>query len=357
MGESVIMRLMKRLINIYREWKHHIKKLLCFIISLSFLVFISHCEDPDVFYRPDLPEKLCSIGIVDLDDTTLRHISFEKSFQSEYNNELKDSLRDFSFSISSIDGEIFYFCTDSTVKEIKDFIIPDSIIFHPGQKYYLKARERDVEEISAEVFATASPAEPKLISTEVLNTTLPEPAGCLEILNVGTVKIKFSFEKNESIDYAILLKGWGFSLTSSWVGWPGFLDFTVVDGNTPGFLSPLHGLATFHNPCNNPNNYSHPTFAYFVQGEKITGSECQLTVSVQYRDGLSLFDIFKAIDIKVISIPRELYLFEKTLYTYSKISTDPFSEPVYLNGNIKGGNGIFALCRSRELKIIFSPLI
>lgn len=32
---------------------------------------------------------------------------------------------------------------------------------------------------------------------------------------------------------------------------------------------------------------------------------------------------------------------------------DPFTEPIYINGNIKGGNGIFALCRSTELKITF----
>lgn len=33
-----------------------------------------------------------------------------------------------------------------------------------------------------------------------------------------------------------------------------------------------------------------------------------------------------------------------------------FSEPVYLNGNIKEGNGVFAICRSSVLSIKFSPL-
>jgi len=49
--------------------------------------------------------------------------------------------------------------------------------------------------------------------------------------------------------------------------------------------------------------------------------------------------------INLISIPEELYLFEKSLYTYDRVSDDPFSEPVYLNGNIQEGNGIFAICR------------
>ena len=53
--------------------------------------------------------------------------------------------------------------------------------------------------------------------------------------------------------------------------------------------------------------------------------------------------------VRLMSIPKELYLFEKSLYTYRKVSDDPFVEPVNLKGNIKGGNGVFAICRSREL--------
>ena len=353
MGISPIKNRIKKINAGFNKKGSCIRKILYFIISIFSLVLVFRCESSEVFYRPDLPEKLCSIGIIDLDDTTLRHISFEKSYQSEYDNELKDSLRDFSFSISSSSGQLFAYHSDSTIKNIKDLRIPDSIVFNPEEKYYLKAKERDLEEISAEVIASTPPPEPRLISTAVINTTLTEPASCLDILGVRTVKIKISFEKNENLCYAILLKGWGGSSSSSWPGWPGFLDFTVVDGNTPGFIGTVHGLVTFHYPCNNPSNYKNPTFAYFIQGGKITGSECLLTFSVQYWDGLSMFDSFKAISIKVISIPQELYLFEKNVYTYVKTSGDPFVEPVYINGNIKGGNGIFALCRSKELKITF----
>jgi len=332
------------------------KKLLCYLISVSFLIVVFQCESPEVFYRPDLPEKLCSIGIIDLDDTTLRHISFEKSFQSEYPVELNDSLRDFSFLISSSDGELFSYHCDSTVKSIKDLKIPDNITFNPGEKYYLYAKERDLEEITAEVIAPEPPAEPRLISTTVQNTTLSKPAGCFDILNVRTVLIKTSFEKNENLCYAILLKGWGGSLSSMFVGWPGFLDFAVVEGNTPGFVAAVQGLVTYHFSCD-IISYKNPTFAYFIEGKNIPGPECLLTLAIQYNDGFSGFDSFKAIGIKVISIPRELYLFEKSIYTYGKISGDPFAEPIYINGNIKGGNGIFALCRSKELIITFSPMI
>ncbi|MBN2769192.1 MAG: DUF4249 family protein [Spirochaetes bacterium] len=330
------------------------KKLLCYLIPVSFLIVVFQCESPEVFYRPDLPEKLCSIGIIDLDDTTLRHISFEKSFQSEYPVELNDSLRDFSFLISSSDGELFSYHCDSTVKSINDLKIPDNITFNPGEKYYLYAKERDMEEITAEVIAPESPAEPRLISTTVLNTTLSEPVGCVDTLDVRTILIKISFEKNESLHYAILVRGWGGSTSSDWPEWPGFLDFAVVESNTQGFVAAVQGLVTYHFPCKIRRD---PTFAYFIEGEKIQGSECLLTLSVQYRDGFCIFDVIKAIDIKVFSIPGELYLFEKSLYTYGKISGDPFAEPIYINGNIKGGNGIFSLCRSKELKITFSPWI
>jgi len=322
-------------------------------------VFIFQCESPEVFYRPDLPEKLCSIGIIDLDDTTLRHISFERSFQSEYKDEINDSLRDFSFSISSSNGELFSYHCDSTVKNINDLKIPDNIIFNPGEKYYLYAEERELEKMTAEVVAPAPPPEPRFISTTVQNTTLSEPTDCGDMLDVRTVLIKISFEKNEDFYYAILLRVWGHTLSSSGGPWPGFVDFLVKEGNTPGFFAAIKGLETYHYSCDSIQRSSKrdPTYAYFIEGDKITGSECQLTLSIQYRDGHCLYDFIKAIGIKVISIPRELYLFEKSVYTYGKTSGDPFAEPIYINGNIKGGNGIFALCRSKELKITFSPWI
>jgi len=355
MDSSIIKTNTKNLKEAYDNRNNYKRIFIIFIISVVFIGFVARCESPEVFYRPDLPEKLCSIGIIDLDDTTLRHISFEKSFQSEYIDEINDSLRDFSFSISSSTGELFSYHYDSTVKNIEDLRIPDSIVFIPGEKYYLNAKEREMEEISAEVIASAPPPVPRLISTTVLNTTLDEPVGCGDILDVRTALIEISFEKDEDLHYAILVKAWGYSFSGLGGPWPGFVDFSVKEGNTPGFLTNIKGLITYHKSCDSiprPNKRD-PAFAYFIEGKQIPGSECLLTLSVQYRDGLCLSDFIKAIGIKIISIPRELFLFEKSVYTYGKTSGDPFAEPVYINGNIKGGNGIFALCRSKELKITF----
>ena len=100
---KIIMNKLK--VNLIRKFFKNIYKVVktLIIISLfvSSLLIISGCESPERFYRPDLPEKLCVVGIIDVDDTTLRHISFEKSFQSEFIDELNDSLRNFTFSLSS----------------------------------------------------------------------------------------------------------------------------------------------------------------------------------------------------------------------------------------------------------------
>jgi hypothetical protein len=50
-----------------------------------------------------------------------------------------------------------------------------------------------------------------------------------------------------------------------------------------------------------------------------------------------------------MSIPKEAYLFYKSLYTYKMQSDDPFGELININGNVVGGNGVIALCRSRDL--------
>lgn len=354
---KIIMNKLK--VNLIRKFFKNIYKVVktLIIISLfvSSLLIISGCESPERFYRPDLPEKLCVVGIIDVDDTTLRHISFEKSFQSEFIDELNDSLRNFTFSLSSSYEEIFNFRSDSVIKCLRDLKIPDNINFLPGEKYFLYASEKDLHNISAEVEAVQVPAEPKLISANVEVTTLSEPFGCVSILDVRTAKIKLRFESDRNLYYAIVVKGWGTSLSSMFVPSPSYMDFSVMESNTPGFLSPLQGLMIPHWTCNDNSEYwlKDPAYAYFIEGNKSPGLECQLTLTIQYKDGYCLYENIKTFGIKLISIPRELYQFEKSVYAYRKMKGDPFTEPIYINGNIKGGNGIFALCRSTELKITF----
>nr|MQY77959.1 DUF4249 family protein [Bacteroidota bacterium] len=327
------------------------------------------CEGNNRLYRPNLPEKLCSIGIIDADDTTdynfppdpfdnrnsARYISFEKSYQAEYPEELNDSLRELSFSISSSDRELFNYQSDSTIKNLLGFKIPAGIEFSTGEKYYLQANEKNTPEISAEITVPEPPSELTLISINKEIITLFEPEECTGDTIAKSATISFSFTNNAKQNqyYALLMEGSGFSYSSFGIPYSGLLDFSVRDCNSSGFFAIMHGLNMFHRLCqgNRRAVEKSPVFAYFIEGSKIPDNKCLITLSTQFQDSHSVYDGLKSIRIKLLSIPETLYLFEKSLYIYGKVSEDPFSEPVYLNGNIQGGNGVFAICRSSELSI------
>jgi hypothetical protein len=119
----------------------------------------------------------------------------------------------------------------------------------------------------------------------------------------------------------------------------------------------MQGLNTFHHICEHDglSGEKYPVYAYFIDGSKTFYNKCLITLSTQFHDSYSPIAYLSWVRIKLLSIPEELYLFEKSLYTYKNILDDPFAEPVYLNGNIIGGNGVFAVCRSKELIVEFSP--
>lgn len=324
------------------------------ILIALIIYFISGCENIERFYRPNLPENLCCIGIIDADDT-LRYISFEKSFQREYSEELNDSLREFSFSISSSDKELITFQSEAVIKELRDLKIPDSIAFNTDNQYYIRAKEKNVPEISAEVIVPKPPSELNLLSIHNEITTLSEPQECIGVKIVINTVLDLSFNNNnENMYYALLLEDSGFSLSSSSpFTIQSLLDFNVRDCNSPGFLAVMHGLKMYHWKCfeNHLTLLKSPVFAYFINGKDISGNLCNIKISTKFSDDYSVFVLIRSLRIKLLSIPEELYHFEKSLYTYKQTSGDPFSEPVYLNGNIKGGNGVFAICRSTQNSI------
>ena len=336
------------------------------------MILLVRCESNDRYYRPDVPEKLCVFGIIDIDDTastsqyvplwhetSLRHLSFEKSFQSEYPGDITDSIREIEFTISSSEKELFRYSSDSTVNKIVDLRIPDSIVFDPEEKYFLWAKEKGVQEISAEVIPTKSPSEPELNSIKKGKAIYPIPNGCEIDTFARSVTITLSFEKDQDLFYALIVEGWGFSFADSYVPHPGFLDFSITESNTPGFFSEMQGLDMYHYVCTGIQIKveTSPAPVFLFEGAKIPDSKCSMSVYIQYWDGYSAYNAFKAIRIRLLSIPVELYNFEKSLYTYRKTAGDPFTEPIYLGGNIKGGIGVFAICRSTGLKINFSPWI
>lgn len=363
--------------------KSNLKYHLFLLTALSIL--LSKCETKERLYRPDVSRKLCTLGIIDIDDKTIydviynnhgfedtliysRYISFEKSFQFEFPEEISDSsLKSLTFKISDDGKDIFEYQENRDPKK-SEIILPDDINFDSGKKYFLHASEEETPDIYSEVTVPEYPPELELISvkTDIITLDKPYPNTCYHStdLNALNTEIEFSFSNiNPNSYYAILLIG---STTSGLANDPwsslflqsgsGLMDFKMIETNMDGFFYALQG----RKKCNCfgydiPNGGRAVTFryqpvcAYFIDATKTHYPECTFKLSVENQNGITMPGFCKSFRVRLMSIPKELYMFEKSLYTYSKITNDPFVEPVTIEGNIREGNGVFAICRSREL--------
>jgi hypothetical protein len=341
------------------------------IFFLSLL--IAGCEGKDRFYRPDLPEKLCSIGIIDVDDTTnfifsirnildarnsTRYLTFEKSFQSEYQANDKDSLKELGFTISTATRTIINFQSESTLKNLYKLELPDSLNFYSGETYFLRASVKSLPEIEA---ASLVPYPPENIvvnsvTKEVVPIHLSTPCDVRNIAN--SVSLDISFKNNGKGNYYMILliaNGTYYKWSNPYIPYTGPVDFSVRETNSPGFFSEMQGLNTMHINCSKGwGSDSTQASGYFINGDLISGESCQIKLNMMYNDGTSPLEELKTLRLKLLSIPEDLYYFEKNLHNYDKIKDDPFSEPVYLKGNITNGNGVFAVCRSSNLDIDLS---
>jgi hypothetical protein len=374
-------------------------KFLSIVLLILLAILIDQCKRIDGFYRPDLPEEICTVGIIDIDDTTYydtfspsrppfiphdslvfaRNIYFERSIQSDYSDGLTDSLREFSFRISDDKEDMFVYNSQQATRnpEVK---IPANLKFESGKKYFFHASEKETASVSAETTVPELPPEPSLISLKTGINILDLPKeGCYYLDILGgyfdgstftrrNAEIEFFFPNNNPTSYyAILLTG---SYSDSRVDWsPGWgsnlLEFNVLESNTNGFNYPIQGLKTVQKICSQTPFYdSHGilrysygencklypmTSAYFIDGNKIPGGNCTLKISAQWDYIHFIPGFIKCFRVRLMSIPKEAYLFYKSLYTYKVQLNDPFSELVNINGNIIGGNGVIAICRSREL--------
>jgi hypothetical protein len=367
--------------------KNHIKEIFSYCLLISLAILIDQCKKIDRFYRPDLPEVLCAVGIIDIDDTINYYmwnypnststtfacnIHFENSTQKEYSDGSTDSLREFSFLISNYKKEEIYRYQSKQALRNPDLTLPGNLMFESGKKYFFQADEYETASVSAESIVPELPPELSLLSLKTGINILDLPKeGCYYDVRTGGyingistftrrfAEIELSFPNYYSTScYAILLTGsysdtnWGWS-----PGWgSNLLNFEVLESSTNGFLYPLQGRTTFERYCKEYNPYSfgdasRPEMlnAYFIDGSKIHGANCTLKISTKW-DWIKFQPGFiKCFRIRLMSIPKEAYLFYKSLYTYKVQLNDPFSELVNINGNIVGGNGVIAICRSREL--------
>jgi len=325
-------------------------------ITIVVLILLTGCEGKERYYRPDLPEKLSVLGIIDADDTT-RYILFEKSFQVEYPEDITDSLRDLSFTISNSSGVIYSFQSGHTLKNQSLIRIPDSITFITGEKYFSQAKERDCPEISSEITVPDPPSGLKLlaISKEIVTNYVIE---CYEVADGHKVwldVINLSFDNNKSKDsyYALLVESYGLNDIGMWViGMVGksYMEFALRQSNIQGFFSMFPGLTRYtFDPCNDYMLIENPAHAYFMKASNISDSKSTLVLTIQSNDVKTIPACPMYYRIRLLSIPEEMNMFEKSLYNYERNAGDPFAEPVYLKGNIKEGYDVFAICRSVEI--------
>jgi hypothetical protein len=344
-------------------------------------VLILQCESKEEFYRPDLPDQICAIGLIDIDDTlnyaicnssikaSSKKIFFEKSFQSDYSSG-PDYLNDFSFRISDGKEDLFTYHIDEAVQK-PEIEIPVDLKAESGRKFYFHAGERDTPDISAECIVPDLPPELTLVSLKTWFDILDFPSNerCFNS-NRGTrvstytrryAEIEFTFNSTDPESYyALFLIGSpkyypndisGFGLNA-----PNFLNYDIPVTNTYGFFQTFVGGITIHHYCRyvSSNQWgtdckSDKLYTYFIDGSKIPGGKCIIKMST-YWDNLQYMPSFiEYFRVRLMSIPKEAYLFYKSLYTYNKQANDPFAELVNINGNVVGGNGVIALCRSRDL--------
>lgn len=357
-------------------------KLQCKEIWILIIFLLISCEGRNEFVRPDLPEKLCSITIIDADDTTnynysflhlfdlrnsLRYFSFEKSKQSEYYEELTDSLQDFTYSISSSEAELFKF-KNNKVRENPFYMeLPDSLMFITGEKYFLSARENILGSISAETTVPDTPPILNLVSLERKEYKRNSDDYFL-VFDWGNkyysaeVKVSFKNGLNKELYYALFIDAKGNVLPDLFFNFPngiyyGPTDYNVRESNVPYFIADIQGINMIHyNPfvINGEKNLEHKkdlAYALFIDGSQIPGDECIISFSIPFGDMRAPISTLKSFRVKLLTITEQFYLFEKSLYTYNRNKVDPFAEPIYINGNIKGGNGIFTICRSCVLEL------
>jgi hypothetical protein len=376
-------------------------------LTIFVLLLIIQCESKERFYRPDLPEQICAEGLVDIDDTLiydlphllpwsgdtlafLKKVYFEKSFQSDYSERATDPFSDFRITITSDGDEILAYHKSESVMN-PELEIPANLKFESGRKYVFHASDGRTPDISAECTVPELPPVPTLISLKkwIYITAFPKE-GCF-VLPVGSppvdyyfygktytrrfAEIEFSFKNiNTESYYMVLLVGSHSEMRAAQGGGEkreiayeggisfhtsNFLNYNLLESNTDGFFYPLKGGITTQAYClrhgeHNSNIQSNVQLndtlnAFFIDGSKIPGGNCILKISTYWDNVKYIPDFIKFFRVRLISIPKEAYLFYKSLHTYMIQADDPFSEQVNINGNVVGGNGVISLCRSREL--------
>lgn len=317
-----------------------------FLICL--LLIFNACQGLTDFIPQDFEEKLCVTAVIE-SGGELNKIFIERTFQSEYPADESTHLEELSVVIRSDSEIVFEYFNPKSDNRIDTVILPAGIDFLPDQKYTLIISEKNSELITSEVNVPSSPQIPEVSIEGMAQTFLPPPAECHN--PVKAMILNVDFITAEDCNYYLGITGnldpWLENLQLN------FADYEIIESNSPYFKTFLYGFRSIGFPycgftpvTNIPSSNYQPCF---FDSKTIPETTSKIKIKININP---YFDYTKPIRITLNSIPKELYDYEKSYHTYIETLSDPFSEPVYLRGNINGGYGIFAICNGSYTSLL-----
>jgi len=313
------------------------------------LLILYSCEGITEFIPPDFEEKLYVIAV--LNETKERNrIIIEKSYQREYPADELAHLEDLSVKISSESQIVFEYFNAWSENRTDTIQLPDNLEFAPNEKYTLFVYEKNTESITSEIVVPEYPSDFEANIEGQVQTYLPPPLECHN--PVKSIVLNIKFRSDEDCFYYLDIDGYRGSFFKDTLRY--LIDYDIIESNTSYFKTLLYGFRSFgFFSCVESPFLMIPNHTYepcFLEDTTIPENTCNIKIKINLDN--FLYDYNKPIGINLNSVPKELYTYEKSYYTYYETGCDPFSEPVYLKGNIKGGNGIFAICSSKQYSLV-----
>ena len=321
------------------------KKIITGFLLVLLLLFDS-CQGLTDFIPPDFEEKLCVNAVIN-NGRDQNKIIVEKTYQNEYPSEVKASLEDLSVIISSESGVVFEYFNPKSENRIDTIRLPADMEFIPDQKYTLIISEKKSESITSEIVMPHSPSNPEISIEGMVQTFLPPLQECHN--PVTSIVLSVNFRSDEDQFYYLDIEGYMNPYYNDTLRY--LIDYDIIESNTSYFRAFIHGFMSFgFRICR--SDFLIPAHIYqpcFFDSKTIPGNACNFKIKIDIN---TLYDFTRQIRVTLNSIPKDLYTYEKSYHTYLETLFDPFSEPVYIRGNIKGGYGIFAICGGSQTSLI-----
>lgn len=316
------------------------KNKLLTVFLLVLLILLNSCQGLIDFIPPDFEEKLCVNAVIN-NGRNPNKIIVEKTFQHEYPSEVQATLEDLSVSIRSESNIVFEYFNPKSENRIDTIYLPADLEFIPNQKYTLTISEKKSESITSEIVVPLPPSTPEISIEGSVQTFLSPPLECHNPVKSIVLNVKFTAD--EDCFYYLDIEGY---LKPGIQDFPlNLMDYEIIESNTSYFKTVLYGFVSVgFRRCTFDYLYTTPYHTYqpcFFESKTIPENICNFKIKLDIN---GYYDFSRPIKITLNSIPKELYAYEKSYFTYLETLFDPFSEPVYLKGNIIRGYGIFSIC-------------